>query len=65
MRSGGIITVDCSNEYITWPIEKLQRKIDQEYEMAGCARQDDDKVDEIRRFKLIEQYKIELRKRLT
>jgi hypothetical protein len=55
---------DCSDEYLTWSIEKLLRKIDQEYEMAGCARQDEDKVDEMRRLKLVELYRAEIRERL-
>jgi hypothetical protein len=40
-----------------WTPENLQRKIDQEYEMAGCARHDNDKADEARRYKLIELYR--------
>lgn len=34
---------------IDWTLERLRRKCDQAWEMAGCARQDGDKEDELRR----------------
>lgn len=40
-----------------WAPEKLQRKIDQEYEMAGLARQDGDTADSAQRLKRIEMYR--------
>lgn len=40
-----------------WSSEKLSRKIDQEYEMAGLARQDGDAADASRRYELIGLYK--------
>jgi hypothetical protein len=33
----------------TWSVEKLRRKADQAWDMAGLARQDRDKADEQRR----------------
>ena len=39
---------DLSVEY-TWSQEKLRRKINQAWELAGCARQDGDKSEEKRR----------------
>jgi hypothetical protein len=40
-----------------WPPEKLQRKIAQEYEMAGLARKDGDITDSNQRLKRIEMYR--------
>ncbi len=41
--------------------DRLLRKIDQEYEMAGLARQDGDTKDEARRYELIAEYKRQLK----
>ncbi len=37
-----------SDEAESWDDDKITRKIDQAYELAGCARQDRDKADELR-----------------
>ena len=39
-----------------WDHDKLRRKIDQEYEMAGLARQDRDTADSERRLNLVKLY---------
>lgn len=41
------VTVSPDDEGYGWTLEKLRRKRDQEWEMAGCARHDHDKEDEI------------------
>lgn len=40
-----------------WDPDKLMRKIDQEYEMAGLARKDGDMLDSERRMKKIKEYR--------
>lgn len=41
--------IDISNE-------RLIRKANQHYEMAGCARQDGDKVDELKHLQMAKEY---------
>ena len=40
-------------EAMTWSVEKLQRKYDQECDMMGLARQDGDRADAAFRWKKI------------
>lgn len=40
-----------------WPIDKLQRKVDQEYELAGCARRDGDMLDSARHLANVNLYR--------
>jgi hypothetical protein len=42
-------------------IARLQRKRDQEFELAGCARHDSDKVDEMRHLEKAEEYKQQIK----
>lgn len=46
-------------------LDKLRRKRDQEWEMAGCARHDHDKRDEKRHTNLARAYEREIARRLT
>lgn len=43
---------DTSN----WSMEKLRRKRDQAWEIAGCARQDNDRKEEVRYTELATFY---------
>jgi hypothetical protein len=47
----------------TWTDEKILRKINQAYELAGCARQDQDHADEKRWLDEVERLKKLLRER--
>lgn len=49
-----------NEEYFTWTIEKLRRKANQSWELAGCARQDGDKVDEAKHTADARKYQAEL-----
>jgi len=48
--------METEEEYLTWSLEKLRRRRDQEWEMAGCARQDRDPADEARHTTLARRY---------
>jgi hypothetical protein len=50
-------------DFSNWSDDKLRRKMDQAWEMAGLARQDGDTRDAERRMKEAEQYRQELRNR--
>lgn len=45
-------------------LERLRRKRDQAWEMAGCARQDGDKADEIRRTEEARDYSRQIKEYL-
>lgn len=45
-----------NKEYLTWSLEKLRRKADQHWEMAGMARQDNDLSDAARHTTLAKLY---------
>lgn len=51
------------DNYKSWSSEKLRRKADQAWDMAGLARQDRDTVDEKRRTDEARLYEAELRER--
>jgi hypothetical protein len=38
--------MEKDKDYKSWTTEKLKRKANQSWELAGCARQDNDYVDE-------------------
>ncbi len=48
-----------------WSLEKLRRKRDQAWEMAGMARQDGDKVDEEKHTKDARKYQVEISTRVS
>jgi len=50
-------------DYQNWTDEKLRRKANQAWEMAGCARHDRDLADEKRRIEEARAYEQELRDR--
>lgn len=54
-----------SEDIKSWSTEKLNRKIDQEYEMASLAAQNGDRADANRRMALVNRYKAEIRERYS
>lgn len=52
-----------SEDYQNWSNKKLHRKLNQAWELAGCARMDHDKTDELRWLNEAEKYQTELRSR--
>ncbi len=48
-------------DYLTWSIEKLRRKADQHWEMAGLARQDNDPKDAENHTTLARRYEARIR----
>ena len=42
-------------------LERLRRKRDQAYELAGLAREDGDKIDELRWLKEAKEYEAKIR----
>lgn len=56
--------IKLKEEMSNWTIEKLHRKADQAWEMAGLARQDGDKADEIRHTEEAVEISIEIGRRL-
>lgn len=51
------------DDYRSWNLEKLRCRADQEWEMAGLARQDGDAADTDRRTRLARAYEQEVRER--
>lgn len=47
-----------------WSLEKLNRKIDQEYEMFSLAASDRDHADAARHMALVHLYKAEIEERM-
>lgn len=43
-------------EYFNWSVDKLRRKANQEWELAGLARQDGDKADAAKHTELARLY---------
>jgi hypothetical protein len=55
--------VTNNERFLYWSTEKLRRKANQHWEMAGLARQDNDKVDADRHTAIARLYEQEIGRR--
>jgi hypothetical protein len=54
-----------SEEFRSWSSDKLQRKMNQEWDMAGLAHRDSDPKDAARHTELARKYAAELHRRAS
>lgn len=52
-----------NEDYLAWDTNKLRRKADQSWELAGCARQDRDHIDEAKHTANARKYEAEIKAR--